>query len=63
MSPDNDRKAKPPTSEIPPKPMEAKEIETVQKENVKPDQPVEATSTEPTVKKITNNNKLLKINL
>ncbi|XP_032515016.2 uncharacterized protein LOC116768414 isoform X2 [Danaus plexippus] len=49
LSPDNDRKAKPPTSEIPPKPMEAKEIETVQKENVKPDQPVEATSTEPTI--------------
>ncbi|CAH0714566.1 unnamed protein product, partial [Brenthis ino] len=46
LSPDNERKAKPIPGEIPPKP---KEIEPVQKENVEPEPPVEAPSTEPTI--------------
>ncbi|XP_045447533.1 uncharacterized protein LOC123655824 [Melitaea cinxia] len=46
LSPDNERKAKPIPTEVPQKP---KEVDIVQKENVKPEPPVEATSTEPTI--------------
>ncbi|CAH2108496.1 unnamed protein product [Euphydryas editha] len=49
LSPDNERKAKPIPTEVPPKP---KEVDIVQKENVKPEPPVVATSTEPTVRHV-----------
>nr|XP_026499982.1 uncharacterized protein LOC113403518 isoform X2 [Vanessa tameamea] len=46
LSPDNERKAKSIPIEVPSKP---KEIDIAQKENVKPEPPVEAISTEPTI--------------
>ncbi|XP_069356269.1 uncharacterized protein [Maniola hyperantus] len=45
LSPDNERKAKP-FPEVAPKPAK---IDTAQKENIKPEPPVEAPSTEPTI--------------
>ncbi|XP_039751424.1 uncharacterized protein LOC120627486 isoform X2 [Pararge aegeria] len=46
LSPDNERKVKPFPAEVLPEPAE---IDTTQKENIKPESPVEAFSTEPTI--------------
>lgn len=47
LSPDNERKVKPFPVDVPPT---AVESDIAQKENIKPEAPVEAPSTEPTVR-------------